>query len=93
MNGLRYRDFLTIFFGPTCHTDTEKLNLLRLKFLDLKVSRISTVNKPPRSRDSTLFDYFLWDNVKGQVYLDNAQSIKALKTTISRVISEIESQL
>ena len=71
----------------TCHIVTETLHFLRTKFSD----RI--VNWPPRSCNLTPLEYSLLHYVRDQVYLDNAQCIEAVKTTIRRVIGEIEPQL
>ncbi|KZC04651.1 hypothetical protein WN55_00727, partial [Dufourea novaeangliae] len=69
------------------------INLLRTKFPHRIILRNSAVNWPPRLRDLTPLDYFLWGYVKHQVYADNPQSIEALKTNIRRVVGEIEPQL
>ncbi|GFU69646.1 uncharacterized protein TNCV_2559361 [Trichonephila clavipes] len=45
--------------GATCHI----VDLLKDTFGDRLISRFGPVNWPPRSRDLTPLDYFLWDYV------------------------------
>ena len=46
-----------------------------------------------RTCDLTPCDFFLWGNVKSQVYADNPTTIEQLKTIIERVIREITPNL
>ncbi|GFV63714.1 RNase H domain-containing protein [Trichonephila clavipes] len=56
--------------GATCHTTRVTIDLLKDTFGDRLISRFGPVNWPPRSRDLTLLDYFLWGYVTSLVYAD-----------------------
>ena len=51
------------------------------------------VNWPPRSRDLTPLDFFLWGYLKDKVYINKPQTIEDLKEEIRRNIAEICPQL
>jgi hypothetical protein len=57
------------------------------------ISRNGDQNLPPRSRDLTPCDFFLWGFVKSRVYANKPQTVPELKKEIRRVIGEIEPQL
>ena len=44
---------------------------------------------PPRSRDLTPLDYFLWSAVKGKCYADKPETIDVLKDNIREAIGKI----
>ncbi|GFT06830.1 DUF4817 domain-containing protein [Trichonephila clavipes] len=56
--------------GATCHTARATIDLLKDTFGDRLISRFGPVNWPPRSRNLTPLDYFLWGYVKSLVYAD-----------------------
>ncbi|GFV55085.1 DUF4817 domain-containing protein [Trichonephila clavipes] len=48
---------------------------------------------PPRSRDLTPLDYFLWGYVKSLVYADKPQTLDHLEDNIRRVMADIRPQM
>ncbi|GFV56479.1 DUF4817 domain-containing protein [Trichonephila clavipes] len=79
--------------GATCHTARATIDLLKDTFGDRLISRFGPVNWPPRSRDLTPLDYFLWGYVKSLVYADKPQTLDHLEDNIRRVISDIRPQM
>jgi len=55
------------------------MDILHERFEDMVISREGDVNWPPRSCDLTPLDFFLWDYLKSQVYMNKPQTIDALK--------------
>ncbi|GFV03343.1 uncharacterized protein TNCV_4019401 [Trichonephila clavipes] len=78
--------------GATCHTARATIDLLKDTFGDRVISRLVTVNCPPRSCDLTPLDYFLWGYVKSLVYADKPQTLDHLEDNILRVIADIRPQ-
>ncbi|GFX53410.1 DUF4817 domain-containing protein [Trichonephila clavipes] len=60
--------------GATCHTARATIDLLKDTFGDRLISRLGSVNWPPRSCDLTPLDYFLWGYVKSLVYASASQT-------------------
>ncbi|GFW95857.1 DUF4817 domain-containing protein [Trichonephila clavipes] len=79
--------------GATCHTARATIDLLKDTFGDHLISRFGPVNWPPRSRDLTPLDYFLWGYVKSLVYADKPQTLDHLEDNIRRVIADIRPQM
>lgn len=79
--------------GASSHTAAQTIELLRSHFPGRLISKEGDVNWPPRSCDLTPLDFFLWGYVKDRVYVNNPQTIDALKVEIERVIGEIEPHL
>ncbi|GFS52103.1 eyes absent homolog [Trichonephila clavipes] len=79
--------------GATCHTARATIDLLKDMFGDRLISRFGPVNWPPRSRDLTPLDYFLWGYVKSLVYADKPQMLDHLEDNIRRVIADIRPQM
>ncbi|GFT29969.1 DUF4817 domain-containing protein [Trichonephila clavipes] len=79
--------------GATCHTARATIDLLNDTFGDRLISRFGPVNWPPRSRDLTPLDYFLWGYVKSLVYADKPQTLDHLEDNIRRVIADIRPQM
>ncbi|GFY34035.1 DUF4817 domain-containing protein [Trichonephila clavipes] len=79
--------------GATCHTARATIDLLKDTFGDRLISRFGPVNWPPRSRDLTPLDYFLWGYVKSLVYADKPQTLDHLEDNIRRVIADIRPQM
>ncbi|GFU74497.1 DUF4817 domain-containing protein [Trichonephila clavipes] len=79
--------------GATCHTARATIDLLKDTFGDHLISRFGPVNWPPRSRDLTPLDYFLWGYVKSLVYADKPQTLDRLEDIIRRVIADIRPQM
>ena len=59
-------------------------------FEDRIISRRADVVWPPRSRDLTPLDYYLWGAVKYMYYADKSEAIDALKDNIHEAIGEIQ---
>ena len=59
-------------------------------FEDRIISRRADVVWPPRSRDLTPLDYYLWDAVKDKCYASKPEAIDALKDNIREAIGEIQ---
>ncbi|GFV63903.1 putative transposable element [Trichonephila clavipes] len=79
--------------GATCHTARATIDLLKDTFGDRLISCFEPVNWPPRSRDLTPLDYFLWGYVKSLVYADKPQTLDHLEDNIRRVIADIRPQM
>ncbi|GFV64097.1 putative transposable element [Trichonephila clavipes] len=79
--------------GETCHTARATIDLLKDTFDDRLISRFGPVNWPPRSRDLTPLNYFLWGYVKSLVYADKPQTLDHLEDNILRVIADIRPQM
>ncbi|GFV37867.1 transposable element Tc3 transposase [Trichonephila clavipes] len=79
--------------GATCHTARATIDLLKDTFGDRLISRFGPVNWPPRSRDLTPLDYFLWGYVKSLVYVAKPQTHDHLEDNIRRVIADIRPQM
>ncbi|GFY27029.1 putative transposable element [Trichonephila clavipes] len=75
--------------GATCHTARATIDLWKDTFGDSLISRFGSVNWPPRSRDLTPLDYFLFGYVKSLVYADKIQTLDHLEDNIIRVIADI----
>ncbi|GFS67722.1 uncharacterized protein TNCV_4363911 [Trichonephila clavipes] len=75
--------------GATCHTARATIDLLKDTFGDHLISRFGPVNRPPRSCDLTLLDYFLWGYVKSLVYADKPQTLDHLEDNTRSVIADI----
>ena len=73
----------------TCNTAQATLDVLCPVFEDRIVSHISDAVWPPRRRDLTSLDYYLWDAVKDKCYADKPEAIDALKD-IRKAIGEIQ---
>ena len=76
--------------GATSHTAEATLDVLRAVFEDRIVSRRADVIWPPRSRDLTPLDYYLWSAIKEKYYADKPDTINALKDNIREAIGEIQ---
>ena len=50
---------------------------------------VSTGLWPPRSLDLSICDFYLWGNLKGEVYSKNPHRIEEWKTNIRNAIAEI----
>ncbi|GFT00995.1 putative DD41D transposase [Trichonephila clavipes] len=79
--------------GATSHTARATIDLLKDTFGHRLISRFGPVNWPPRSRDLTPLDYFLWGYVKSLVYADKPQRLDHLEDNIRRVIADIRPQM
>ncbi|GFW14721.1 DUF4817 domain-containing protein [Trichonephila clavipes] len=79
--------------GATCYTARATIYLLKDTFNDRLFSRSGPVNWPPRYRDLTPLEYFLWGYVKSLVYADKPQTLDHLEGNISRVIADIRPQM
>ncbi|GFW14805.1 DUF4817 domain-containing protein [Trichonephila clavipes] len=79
--------------GATCHTARATIDLLKDTFNDRLFSRLGPVNWPPRYRDLTPLEYFLWGYVKSLVYADKPQTLDHLVDNIRRVIANIRPQI
>jgi hypothetical protein len=44
---------------------------------------------PPRSTDLSICDFYLWGNLKGKVYKNNARTADTLKTEIRNIVRSI----
>ena len=60
------------------------------KFDDRMISRNSDVNKPPRSCDLTILDYFLWGCLKSKVYAIVPQQIQDLNNNLQAEIEAVD---
>ena len=69
------------------------MDLLRDEFGEQFISRSGSVNWPPRSCDLTPLDYFLYGDVKAQVYIDKLASIDALQDNIELFICNIPAEM
>ena len=79
--------------GATCHTARETMDLLRSRFGEKFISRLGPVDWPPRSRDITTVDLYLWGYVKSKCFVDKPATIEALEANIAEVISEIPTEV
>ncbi|GFU99445.1 putative DD41D transposase [Trichonephila clavipes] len=78
--------------SASCHTARATIDLLKDTFGDRLISCFGPVNWPPRSRDLTPLDYFLWGYVKSLVNADKPQTLDHLEDNIRRVIADIRPQ-
>ena len=76
--------------AATCHTFEATLDVWRLVFVDLIISRRADVVWPPQSCDLIPLDYYLWGAVKDKCYADKPEAIDALKDNMSEAIGEIQ---
>ena len=76
--------------GATCHTTEATPDVLRSVFEYLIISRKANVVWPPRSRDLTPWDYYLWVAAKDKCYADKPETIDALMDNIREAIGEIQ---
>ena len=53
------------------------------------ISRLGSVDWPPRSCDITPLDFYFWVYVKSKCFVDKPATIEALGANITEVISEI----
>jgi hypothetical protein len=72
--------------NATAHTAASTMVILN-EFLGENV--ISRGFWPPRSRNLTSPDFFLWSYLKDTVYLSNPRDLKQLKMNITRAIEEV----
>ena len=77
----------------TCHTARVTIGLLRCEFGEDFISRLGTVNWPPRSCDLTPLDNFLRGYIKAHVYTDKPASIDALEDNIEGFIRKIPAEM
>lgn len=75
--------------GATCHTARETMTVLHESFPGRVICRFGDQNWPPRSCDLTPLDFWLWGNLKSQVYANKPATTEALKAEIRRCINEI----
>ena len=61
------------------HTAESTLDVLRPVFEDHIISRTADVVWPPRNRDLTTLDYYLWGAAKAKCYADKPGTVDALK--------------
>ena len=61
-------------------------DVLRISFEDRIISRRADIVWPPRSCDSTPFDYYLWVTVNDKYYADKPETSDALKDNIREAI-------
>ena len=76
--------------GDTWHKTEVTLNVLRLVFEDLIISRRADFVWPPRNCDLTPFDYYLWGATKDKCYADKPETIDAIKDKIRKAIVGIQ---
>ena len=76
----------------TCPTPNVTIDLLITVFGNRISRRNSDVNWRPRSCDLTPLDYFLWGAVEDKCYVNQPQTIEALKHEIEVVIRGIEAE-
>ena len=79
--------------GATCHTAIVTIDFLHTVFKNRIISRKSDVYWPPRSRDLTPLDYFLWGAVKNKYYANHRETIDASEHEIEVAIHGIEAQI
>ena len=63
----------------TCHTVNETIQLLHETFPGRVLSPFGDQNWPPKSRDLTLLDFFLWGYLKSMIYVNNHTCIREIK--------------
>ena len=96
MPEIEARNLYDIWFqqdGATCHTARETMDLLRSRFGEQFISRHGPVDWPPRSYDIIPLDFYLWRHVKSKCFVDKPATIKALEANITKVISEIPTEV
>ena len=76
--------------GTKSHTTEATLDILRPVIEDRIISRRADVVWPPRSCDLTLLDCYLWGTVNDRCYVDNPETIDALKDNVREAIGEIQ---
>ena len=79
--------------SATCHTARETMDLLPSRFDEQFIFRLGPVDWPPRSCDITPLDFYLWGYVKSNCFVDKLATIEALEVHITKVISEIPTQV
>jgi hypothetical protein len=72
--------------NATAHTANASMVAIREVFEDRITSRRLW---PPRSPDFSFCDFYLWGNLKGNVYKNNPRSTEALQNEITRVIGSV----
>ncbi|GBP14207.1 hypothetical protein EVAR_73519_1 [Eumeta japonica] len=86
ITGLNNHDVQEMWFqqkGATCRTACATIDLLKDTFGDRLISRFGPVNYPPRSRDITPLDYFLWGYVKSLAYADSHKRLAIWQATFA----------
>jgi hypothetical protein len=68
--------------SATCHTTRPVMAFLRQTFGNRLISRFCNAPCPPRSPDLTTPDFFLWGNLKEQVYKRHTHNRLELKRAI-----------
>ena len=76
--------------NATCHIAEATIDVLRPVFENRIISRRADVVWPPRSRDLTPLDYYLWGAVKDKCYAEKLETIDALKDNIRKATGEIQ---
>ena len=69
------------------------MDLLRSRFGKQFISRLGSVDWPPRSCDITPLDFYLWGYVKSKCFVDKPATIETLESNITEVISEIPTEV
>ena len=69
------------------------MDLLRSHFGQQFISRLGPVYWPPRSCDITPLDFYLSGYVKSKCFVDKPATIEALEANITKVISEIPTEV
>ena len=79
--------------GATSHTACVTIDLLKSKFGERVISRNGPVEWPPRSRDLTPLDFFLWGHIKSLVYANKLATLDDLKDNIHREIANVSVEM
>lgn len=79
--------------GAPAHTAEETMDFLSSFFQDRLISKGATLPWPPRSRDFSPPDFFLWRHLKNKVFQTQIQSIDHLKIRITEKINAITPQM
>ena len=72
--------------GAICHTSNDSMTEIESFFHDRIISKALW---PPRSRDLSPLDFFLWGALKGKAYANRPRTIQELENNIRREIAAI----
>jgi hypothetical protein len=81
--GKQYGDFQQD--GATAHTAKNSVRVLK----EVLMTIISTGLWPPKSRDHSVCNFYLWGNLKEKVYRNNPCTAEALQNEIRNVNASI----
>ena len=79
--------------GAPCHVASRNMLYLDSQYEDHMISSIRGRDWPARSPDLNPLDFFLWGNMKSQVYKPWPNSLTDLESNIRRVVANLQPRM